>query len=183
MALRPQPQGPVVTRPFAPVADYADRDDPAEHRRTAIAENAHHIKRIVIGLDGSKQSFAALRWAIAMARGMVAEIVAVHVRDNPMDYSMGMAPVLPLQYDPEWRAAMEVAFEQEWCRPLAESGLAYRTVIADGRPASEIARVADEEGADVVMVGRRGRGGVAELLLGSVSHEVAQHCKRPVLLI
>jgi nucleotide-binding universal stress UspA family protein len=148
-----------------------------------MAEKGHRIQRIVIGLDGSKQSAAALSWAIAMARGMGAEIVAVYVLDNPMDLSMGMAPVTPLQYDPEWRAAMEVTFEREWCAPLAESGLAYRTVVADGRPASEITRVADEEGADVVVVGRRGRGGVAELLLGSVSHEVAQHCKRPVLLI
>jgi hypothetical protein len=38
-------------------------------------------------------------------------------------------------------------------------------------------------GADVIVVGRRGRGGVAELLLGSVSHELVFHSKRPVLVI
>ncbi len=42
---------------------------------------------------------------------------------------------------------------------------------------------ANEFDADVVLVGRRGRGGVAELLLGSVSHELVLHCKRPVLVI
>jgi nucleotide-binding universal stress UspA family protein len=46
-----------------------------------------------------------------------------------------------------------------------------------------IAAVADREKADVVIVGRRGRGGVAELLLGSASHELVLHSKRPVLVI
>jgi nucleotide-binding universal stress UspA family protein len=43
--------------------------------------------------------------------------------------------------------------------------------------------VADRENADIVVVGRRGRGGVAELLLGSASHELVLHSKHPVLVI
>ena len=55
--------------------------------------------------------------------------------------------------------------------------------MEDGRPASVIAQVADSVDANVIAVGRRGRGGVAELVLGSVSHELVLHAKRPVLLI
>jgi nucleotide-binding universal stress UspA family protein len=55
--------------------------------------------------------------------------------------------------------------------------------MKDGRPASVIADAADSVDADLVVVGRRGLGGVAELLLGSVSHELAHHCKCPVLLV
>jgi nucleotide-binding universal stress UspA family protein len=43
--------------------------------------------------------------------------------------------------------------------------------------------VADRENADMVVVGRRGRGGVAELLLGSTSHELVLNSKHPVLVI
>jgi nucleotide-binding universal stress UspA family protein len=51
------------------------------------------------------------------------------------------------------------------------------------RPATFIVDLAESEDADIVVMGRRGLGGVKEMLLGSVSHEVAQHCRRPVLLI
>ena len=55
--------------------------------------------------------------------------------------------------------------------------------MRDGRPATVISEAADEFDADLIMVGRRGRGGVAELVLGSVSHELVLHSKRPVLVI
>jgi nucleotide-binding universal stress UspA family protein len=114
---------------------------------------------------------------------MGAAIVAVYVIENPIDVSMGVMPVVPPALDPEWRDAMRVAFEKEWCEPLGTARVSYTTRMEEGRAATEIVRVADEVEADVVVMGRRGRGGVAELLLGSVSHEVAQHCKRPVMLI
>ncbi len=141
------------------------------------------LKRIVVGLDGSDHAAAALDWAISVAKPIGAEIVAVSALHVPVYAFDPYAIALPLEYDPEWRAAMKQAFEEEWCKPLRESGLRYRMEMKDGRPASVIAEVADAVDADLVLVGRRGRGGVAELLLGSVSHELSHHCKRPVLLI
>jgi nucleotide-binding universal stress UspA family protein len=46
-----------------------------------------------------------------------------------------------------------------------------------------LASVADRVDAYLVVVGRTGKGGIAELLLGSVSHELAQQCNRPLLLV
>jgi nucleotide-binding universal stress UspA family protein len=148
-----------------------------------MATPSQGIKRIVVGVDGSDHAAAALDWAISLAKPVGAEIVAVsalHVAVQPFD---PYAVALPLEYDPEWRAGMKRAFEEEWCRPLRESGLRYRMQVQDGRPASVIADVAEAVDADLVVVGRRGLGGVAELLIGSVSHELSHHCKRPVLLI
>jgi nucleotide-binding universal stress UspA family protein len=141
------------------------------------------IKRIVVGVDGSEPSAAALAWAITMASGMGCEIVAVYAIDYPVDLSLGFGPPAAAQYDPEWRAEIKRTFEEEWCAPLRQSGLPYRVMLEDGRPASVIVGAADSVDADVVVMGRRGRGGVAELLLGSASHEVALQSKRPVLLI
>lgn len=141
------------------------------------------IRRIVVGVDGSEPSAAALAWAIEMARGMHAEIVAVYGFDLPPDLSLGFAPVSAAMYEPDLRATLKRLLESDWTAPLKESGLPHQVLMRDGRPASVIIEAADEFEADIVVVGRRGRGGVAELLLGSVSHEVALHCRRPVLLI
>ena len=140
------------------------------------------IARIVVGLDGSEHSRFALDWAIRMARGMGSEVVAVYVVDLPVWYD-SVSGALPPQFDPEWRAAMKRDFENEWCKPLSEAKVRYQTRMEDGRAASVISRVADEINADIIVVGRRGRGGVAELLLGSVSHELVLQSKRPVLVI
>lgn len=142
------------------------------------------IKRLVIGVDGSSHAAAAMQWAIRMAKGMDCEVIAVFAIAPPVYFDTGLAaPTIPVQYDAQWRADMKKDFEDVWCKPLREAGIRYRTVIEDGRAASVISAAADDADADVVLVGRRGRGGVAELLLGSVSHELVLHCKRPVLVI
>jgi len=151
-----------------------------------LATRQSGIKQIVVGVDGSEHADFALEWAVRMARGMGSEVLAVFGISPPIYFDGGVgyvAPVVPPQYDPEWRAAMKSEFENEWCKRLKESGVSYRTVMEDGRPASLIGQVADKADADVIVVGRRGRGEVAELLLGSVSHELVLHSKRPVLVI
>jgi len=139
------------------------------------------IKRIVVGLDGSKQSEGALKWAVRMAMGMGSQVIAVYAVDVPVYFPEPYGT--PLQFDEEWRTAMRSEFEDKWCRPLKTSGVRYRTVMEDGRAASVIDDVAERENADIVVVGRRGRSGAAELLLGSVSHALVLHSKRPVLVI
>lgn len=144
------------------------------------------IKRIVIGIDGSEHAEEALTWAIRFAAPLKAEIVAVFAVAPPTYFENGAGygfPGVPPEFDPEWRTGMQKEFEQEWCKQLLDSGLGYRTIFTDGRPASVLSEVAEREDADLVVVGRRGRGGIAELVLGSVSHELSVHCKRPLLLI
>lgn len=138
------------------------------------------IKNIVVGLDGSPQSEAALGWAIDMARGMGAHVTAVYAIDLPTFYPETYA--VPL-FDDEWRRTMRAEFETSWCKALRQAEVPYRAVVEDGRAASVISRVAEAEGADMIVVGRRGRGGIAELLLGSTTHELVLRSKIPVLVI
>lgn len=142
------------------------------------------IRRIVVGVDGSDHAQAAVQWAIRMAKGMGSEVVAVFAITPPVYFDpVYGAPMVPVEYDEEWRAQVKKEFEESWCRPFRDAGVRYQAVIDDGRAASVITRVADDMNADLVLVGRRGRGGVAELLLGSVSHELVLHSRRPVLVI
>ncbi len=149
------------------------------------SQNRRGIARIVVGADGSEHSAAALAWAARMAKGMGSEVIAVFAVSPPTylvetGYS---APTVPVQFDPEWRSQMKAELDQEWVKPLRDAEVKYQTVMEDGRPASVVIKVADAFDADIVVVGRRGRGGFAELLLGSVSHELVLHCKRPVLVV
>ncbi len=145
-----------------------------------MATRRSGIKRIVVGVYGSTQAAAALKWAVRIAKGMGSQITAVYAIHLPVY----LAPEygVPFQFDQDWRDEMRTEFEDKWCKPLRASGVFYRTVMEDGRPASVIMAVADRENADIVIVGKRGRGAAAELLLGSVSHELVLNSKRPVLI-
>src|ERR1700674_4775177 len=101
------------------------------------------IKRIVVGLDGSPHSEAALKWAVRMAKGMGSQVIAVYAVDVPMYFPQPYG--VPVQFDEEWRVAMKSEFEDKWCKPLKVSGVRYRTVMEDGRAASVVAAVADRE--------------------------------------
>ena len=146
-----------------------------------MAAGKSGIRRIAIGVDGSESSAAAITWAIRLAKGMGSQVVAVYAVDIPV-YLLESYDI-PIQFDDDWRAAMKSDFENKWCKPLKVAGVKYRTVMEDGRAATVIAEVAEREKADLIVVGRRGRGEVAELLLGSASHELVLHSRLPVLVV
>jgi nucleotide-binding universal stress UspA family protein len=142
-----------------------------------------HRPRIVLGLDGSAGSTAALEWCLRYASSLDAEVVAVFVL-NPL-ISVIPAPVLPEQ-SPMWeeQAIERMADElNEWCRPLRDAGVPSPPCVALGTPFVVLAYVAHDEDAAMIVVGRSGRGGITEMLLGSVPHTLTHHAVRPVLVV
>ena len=71
----------------------------------------------------------------------------------------------------------------QWCAPIRDVGVSCDARLVDGEPAPTIMELADEVGATLVVVGRRGRGGLAELVLGSVPRRLTHHCEHPVLVV
>ncbi|HKF76143.1 MAG TPA: universal stress protein [Candidatus Dormibacteraeota bacterium] len=140
------------------------------------------IGTIVVGLDGSDHAAAALTGTIGLAVRMDAEVVAVHAVGAPADAG-SPAGERSGRHPADWRTDLARRFVEDWCRPLREARVRHVSLLEDGRPAALIAAVADRVDAGLVVVGRRGRGHVSELLLGSVSHELSQRCRRPVVLV
>lgn len=136
------------------------------------------IERVLVGVDGSDNSRRALEWAVTLAAGFGAEVVAVHAAGLLTHIGEG-APVPSHSH----RKELQDTFESVWCAPLRQSGVKYRTVLMEGPPVLALLDAASEDEVDVIVVGRRGVGGFAELMLGSTSHQVAEHAACPVLII
>jgi nucleotide-binding universal stress UspA family protein len=141
------------------------------------------IQRVVVGIDGSAGSAAALRWAARLARAAGAEVIAVHVVE-PDSYDV--RPIgLPrtILNEAGWRDAVREELQMTWCRPLAEAGVRHRVLIEEGHAGPCLAEVAQDERADLVVTGRRGLSGLAELVQGSVSAYLTHHAPCPVAAV
>lgn len=124
-----------------------------------------------------------MEWCAAHAAALDAEVVAVHAVEFPVYAASGFGAVpLPVPSEPD-REALRELIQNEWCAPMGNAKVRFRVVVTDGAPAPAIMEVAEKEGADLVVTGRRGRGGFAELLLGSTSHQLAHHVNRPLVIV
>lgn len=131
--------------------------------------------RIVVGVDGSQHSQQALRWGAQLAATFGARLDAVIAWEFPTSY--GWVPT-------EWNPGQDME------KVLHDT---VQAVFGDHPPAGLRRQVREGgaakvlldacEGAIMLVVGTRGHGGFAGLLLGSVSANVAEHASCPVLVI
>jgi len=134
--------------------------------------------RVVVGVDGSPASYEALRWAVRYARAFGAVVEAVHAWETPS--STGWAgPVIEPDFDAEqarqrFAETLNTAFPGE--RPAE-----LRELLVEGDPSEVLIRAS--EGAELLVVGHRGRGTFARAMLGSVSQRCAQHASCPVVVV
>ncbi len=140
-------------------------------------------RQVVVGVDGSAGAQAAVAWCAEMADGLDAEVVAVYALPPFLQLiPPAPPPSAPIYYSDETRGRLQEHLE-EWCAPLRAAGVPYRAILAEGAPAQALLEVADEHDAALLVVGRRGKGGFTELLLGSVAHHLSHHSMRPVVVI
>jgi nucleotide-binding universal stress UspA family protein len=139
------------------------------------------MSTIVVGIDGSSGSAAALRFALEEARIRGAELKAVsawHI--PPAIYGSGWAPPSP-DVDEFRKLAESTLSTSIEDAGAAESGVTVTPILREGHPVDVL--VAESGRADLLVVGSRGIGGFKGLLLGSVSQQCAQHSKCPVIVV
>lgn len=135
---------------------------------------------VVVGIDGSEQSSKALAWAAEEARLRGACLRVVRAWNLPT-YSLGYSGLSAVVFgDAPKLTAEEV--EHQITEVLGFGPpVPIERVIELAQPANLILESA--KGADLVVVGSRGRGGFAGLILGSVSLQVVHHAKCPVTVV
>lgn len=132
---------------------------------------------IVVGVDGSAPSLAALEWAARQAEFTGSWLEAVIVWQWPRSFGYAMA--LPSDYDPAAEAGKvldSALSDVQKAHPEVE----IRSSVIEGFPAQVLAEASKD--AEMMVVGSRGHGEFAGLLLGSVSEHCTTHAHCPVLV-
>jgi nucleotide-binding universal stress UspA family protein len=138
--------------------------------------------RVVVGVDGSGGSARALRWALAHADALRAPLVAVltwQLTTLPAPPSATAGGVAPLR---EWQASAErlLRTSLEQALPAGRAGDVQRVVLHERAVSGLLSAVTPD---DLLVLGERGRGGFARLLLGSTSRQCAEHAPCPVVVV
>jgi nucleotide-binding universal stress UspA family protein len=137
------------------------------------------METVVVGIDRTAASHAALRWAVKHAEALHARLLLVHafdVPDVPLDSDTGF----PVHDEEELRAAAQAHLRTLAAAAGAPPGTATR-VVRERLPARALLEEAAD--ADLLVVGFSGRGGLARLVLGSVSQQCLQHAPCPTVVV
>ena len=138
--------------------------------------------KVLVPIDGSENSFRALKHGLFLGSRLGAKLVVLYVLDTP--------PV-PFVQSQKVIDSVDKSFEKEskevFTKVDSEAknyDIDYETVLLKGHHiASLINEYADQNDIDVIVIGSRGYGKVKTTILGSVSHDVSHHTKKPVLII
>jgi nucleotide-binding universal stress UspA family protein len=142
------------------------------------------MSMIVVGVDHSRGAKAALRFALEEARLRQATLRVVHAWQFEYVGATnleGWVPAVGEELE-DFRQGAVVALEETLRDVVAdEDSVTIERRVDQGAPAAVL--VEESRGADMLVVGSRGRGGFAQLLLGSVSQQCAQHAFCPVVIV
>ncbi len=138
------------------------------------------IKKILVPLDGSKNSIRGLDMGIALARQCEASIVGLYVIYAPSHSELGIKGTLGKGAFEKVKQFVESAKEK-----AAQNGIALAGKIVYGDIGYQIVNFAHNEknGIDIIIIGSRGRGSVKGMIFGSTSNYVMHTSKTPVLLV
>jgi nucleotide-binding universal stress UspA family protein len=143
-------------------------------------------ERIVVGVSGSANSAAALRWAVAEARLHAAEIWAVHAWSSPAEMLASYAPLRGVPTHDQQRqtssALLTAAISHAFDPGSNGSGVGVQPVLVEGHPVAVLLRYA--VGARLLVLGRKLRPGHPEgIALGAVTRTCIAHARCPVVVV
>jgi nucleotide-binding universal stress UspA family protein len=138
---------------------------------------------IVVGVDGSAGSAEALRFALTEARLRKATLKAVTAWTlTYVAAPVGMMAPIDDALIPELRDNAKAVLDKAVETALGDiTDIPVETVVMEGSAAQVLVDAA--QGADLLVVGTRGHGGFAGLLLGSVSQQAAHHAPCPIVIV
>ena len=141
------------------------------------------LQRILVPTDFSDSARHALTYGISFAREYEAELVLLHVVETvPVGYASDLFPVPMAEVFQEMSgyARTELAKLAEEARA---KGIRVRDEVAQGKPSAEIARIAEEQQVDMIVLGTHGKGMLDKAIFGSTTERVVRRSPCPVLTV
>jgi nucleotide-binding universal stress UspA family protein len=134
------------------------------------------LKRILVPVDFSETSAAALRYGVELARGFKARLHLLHVPEHPTEaeYPIGLFETMQSAAHGRLRHLLSDADANE---------LHPQCSMRMGTPPEEIVDYAQEHDIDLIVMGTHGRTGLARVILGSVAERVVRTAPCPVLTV
>ena len=142
------------------------------------------MNEFVVGVDGSDHSRMALQWAAATAASAGVPVRAVQSWTQPVLPTSALMPVAPVLFSAKESEEMDELTQQSVTAVTTDilgSSAPVTTNALRGPPASALLQTVTPD--DVLVLGSRGRGGFAGLLLGSVSQECVEYASCPVVVV
>jgi nucleotide-binding universal stress UspA family protein len=135
---------------------------------------------VVVGVDGSDASVAALSWAGGYAAATGATLQPLHIWHYPT--SAGLPPgVTPPQVSDEVKANQQKELDEAIAKANLDPAAQVESRIAYGHPAEVL--IDESQNVSLIVVGHRGHGGFSGMLTGSVAQHVINHAACPVVLV
>jgi nucleotide-binding universal stress UspA family protein len=139
-------------------------------------------KRILVATDFSETSDSALDYAIDFAKAVGAKITVAHVYELPIYGFPNGAMVATAEVATQIMTAAQEAMKATGAA-RAGSGVELTPLVRQGNTSAEVRAIAEEVGADLIIIGTHGRSGLSHALLGSVAEKIVRTSTLPVLTI
>jgi nucleotide-binding universal stress UspA family protein len=139
------------------------------------------FSKILVAYDGSEQAKKAMEYAIQLTKMNSSHLEVVHVYYYS-GFILGEAIIAPPPYISKDHQDYSNQILDE-ANQLIEAVPGAKVTLISGPPAKAILDYAKESNSGLIIIGSRGLGGFSEFVLGSVSHNIVQHAKIPVLVV
>ncbi len=190
-------RGPLAIKYLREVKDILKEDDitvdSCDEFIKKLESSSKNFNKILICIDGSKESFDAADYGINLAKLSNALMIVMHVLPQKIRYAYddidAIKPNIPATPIKGVVAISKQEVQMKWFNNIIEkakkSDVTIQTdiIVATKSVSSEIVDYADKYSVDLIIVGTRGRSGLKRMLLGSVASEVVKYADCPVLII
>jgi nucleotide-binding universal stress UspA family protein len=190
-------RGPLAIKYLREVKDILKEDngvvDSCNEFIKKLESSSKKFNKILVSIDGSKESFDAADYGINLAKLSNALMIVMHVLPQEIRYAYedidAIKPNIPATPVKGIVELSKQEVQAKWFNKILEkakkSDVNIQTdiIVATKSVSSEIVDYADKFNVDLIIVGTRGRSGLKRILLGSVASEVVKYADCPVLII